>query len=354
MTARAKRPGTDASPLECREDSVRGLPARGLWADGGSGPATRLLGLALGPAELAFRAAVAVRSRWYDRRPQPASSIPVVSVGNLTVGGTGKTPVVRWLGDWFRRRGVRTAVVVRGYGRDEVALHRRWFGQEAVFVGADRREGVRAAGESGHRLALLDDGFQHRRLARTLDILLVAAEDPWRVRMLPRGRYREPVAAAGRATHVLLTRRTADRDAASAWKERLALAAPGVPVLHAEMTMGGWSDLAGAPANAPREDVLAVCSIARPRPFAAGLRRLLPAARIELVSFPDHHEYTAGDVAALLARRGGRAIVCTDKDAVKLVRHRQLADRAVAVGFRVAGEPRGALLAALEGLADGS
>lgn len=330
---------------------LRGLVSE-LWAGDEPRLATRLLASALAPAEAAFRAAVAVRRRWYDRKRPPATSIPVVSVGNLTVGGTGKTPVLRWLGDWLRARGVRAAVVVRGYGRDEVALYRRWFGDEAVFVGTDRRTGVRAAGRAGYRLALLDDGFQHRRLARTLDILLVAAEDPWRVRMLPRGRYREPLGAVGRATHVLLTRRIAEMAAVQAWRERLARVAPGVPVMQLEMTMGDWRDLAGSPANAPPEDVLAICSIARPRAFADGLGRLLPGARIELAAYPDHHEYTVEDVAALLGRRDGRTIVCTDKDAVKLVRHRELADHAVAVGLRVRGDPRGTLRTALEGVAN--
>lgn len=325
---------------------LRGLVGD-LWAGDAPGPAARLLGLALSPAEVAFRAAVAVRGRWYDRRRPSVPDLAVVSVGNLTVGGTGKTPVVRWLGDWFNRRGIPAAVVVRGYGRDEVALYRRWFGGEAVFPGADRLAGVRAAWEQGYRLALLDDGFQHRSLARTLDIVLVAAEDPWRVRMLPRGRYREPLGAVGRATHLLVTRRTAGRRTAQAWTERLGRAAPGVPVLNVEMTMGDWSDLAGNPANPPRGDVLAVCSIARPRAFAAGLGELLPEARIELAPYPDHHEYTAGDVASLLARRDGRTIVCTDKDAVKLARDRGFADHAVAVGLRVGGEPPDELVGAL-------
>ena len=324
-----------------------------LWEEDDPRPAARMLGLALAPAELAFRAAVAARRGWHDRRQRPGPPIPVVSVGNLTVGGTGKTPILHWIGDWFRGRGVRVAVAVRGYGRDEVALYRRWFGGEAVFMGVDRRAGVRAAGENGYRVALVDDGFQHRRLGRTLDILVVAAEDPLRVRMLPRGRYREPIRAAARATHMLLTRRTAGRGAVEAWRERLARVAPGVPVLQVEMTMGDWRDLAGNPAKAPRRDVLAVCSIARPRAFGAGLRRLLPAARIELAAYPDHHEYTVRDVRALLARRNGRAIVCTDKDAVKLVRHRELAGHAVAVGLRAGGEPRGTLLTALEGVARG-
>lgn len=342
--------------LNARGDLVRGRPGglvSELWRGDRPRPATRLLGIGLAPGEIAFRAAVAVRNRWYDRMRLTVPPIPVVSVGNLTVGGTGKTPVVRWLGDWFRRRGVRTAVVVRGYGRDEVALHRRWFGDEAVFAGSDRRAGVRAAGKGGYDLALLDDGFQHRRLARALDIVLVAAEDPWRVRLLPRGRYREPLSAAGRATLVFLTCRTAGPGAVRSWRERLARAAPGVPVLNLEMTMGDWSDLAGGPASAPGEDVLAVCSIARPRAFAAGLEALLPGTRIELAAYPDHHEYTAGDVAALLARRAGRTIVCTDKDAVKLVAHRELGAHAVAVGLRVGGDPRGALLTTLSEVVEG-
>ena len=322
-----------------------------LWAGDEPRFATRLLGMALVPAEIAFRAVVAVRGRWLDRARRPVPAIPVVSVGNLTVGGTGKTPVLRWLGDWFLERGVRTAVVVRGYGADEVALYRRWFGEEAVFAGVDRRAGVRAAGDGGYQLALLDDGFQHRRLARTLDILLVAAEDPWRVRMLPRGRYREPLGAAGRATHVLLTRRTAGRPATQAWRERLVRVAPGASVQNVEMIMDEWRDLDGHPADAPRGDVLAVCAIARPRAFATGLAELLPGARIGLVPYPDHHEYTADDVASLLARRDARTIVCTEKDAVKLARHRELAAHTVSVGIRVDGEPRGALLTALTGVA---
>ncbi|MYH53007.1 MAG: tetraacyldisaccharide 4'-kinase [Gemmatimonadetes bacterium] len=332
-------------------ERLRGLVME-LWDGDDPRPATRLLGLALAPGEIAFRSAIAARSRWFDRTPATVPSIPVVSVGNLTVGGTGKTPVLRWLGDWFRRRGIRTAVVVRGYGRDEVALYRRWFGGDAVFAGVDRHAGVRAAGKGGFQLALLDDGFQRRRLARTLDILLVAAEDPWRIRMLPRGRYREPLGAAGRATHVLLTRRTASRRTAEAWNDRLVRVSPGAPVLNVEMTMGEWLDLDGGPVQPPCGDVLAVCAIGRPRAFATGLGRLLPEARIELAPYPDHHEYTAGDVAALLSRRAGRAIVCTEKDAVKLARHRDLARHAVSVGFRVGGEPRGPLLAALTSMAD--
>ena len=100
--------------------------------------------------------------------------------------------MVRWLGDWLRGAGARPAVVTRGYGRDEVTLYQRWFGSGAVFSGRDRVKSVHAAGGLGFAVALVDDAFQHRRLGRALDILLVAAEDPIRARLMPRGPYREP------------------------------------------------------------------------------------------------------------------------------------------------------------------
>lgn len=318
-----------------------------LWGSGGSGGAGKVaLGL-LAPAELPFRLAVAARNARYEREPAPPTPIPVVSVGNLTVGGTGKTPVVRWLGEWFRGAGVPAAIVVRGYGADEVALYRRWFGDGAVFVGRDRIALVDAAAERGHRLALLDDGFQHRRLGRALDLLLVAAEDPWPVRMLPRGPYREPLASAARATHLLVTRRTASRERVATWRERLRGAAPGVPGQVAELRMGGWRDLGGSAAEAPAGDILAVASIARPQAFLSGLEALLPGVRAELAGFADHHVYTARDVAGLLGRRGDRTVVCTAKDAVKLASFPEMRPHCVVVGFRVAGEPQEPLRSAL-------
>ena len=323
---------------------------RDYWACDSPRAVARLIHAGLAPAEVPFRFAVRTRNAWYDRKRLPASPIPVVSVGNLTVGGTGKTPVVRWLGEWFRATGLRAAIVVRGYGKDEVVLYRRWFGHDAVFAGPDRVGGVRAACAMGHDLALVDDGFQHRRLPRTLDILLVAAEDPLRVRMLPRGPYREPLSAARRATHIIVTRRIARGGVAAAWRRRLAQVAPGVSALELELKMGDWSDLAGSPADPPRGDVLAVCSIARPGAFVTGLGGLLPGARVEVAPYADHHEYTPRDVSVLLERREGRTVVCTEKDAVKLVRFQELAPHCLVVGFRVAGEPEEPLLGALAGV----
>ena len=316
-----------------------GTRLRGLWATASPSGADRLLGGLLVPAEPAFRLAVAARNRWYDRRRPDKTPIPVVSVGNLTVGGTGKTPVIRWLWEWFAGLGTRVAVVTRGYGEDEAALYRQWFGRDAVFVGSDRVANVGGARRDGYDLALLDDGFQHRRAPRAADILVVAAEDPWRVRMLPRGPYREPLASARRATHILVTRRTSERSAAEAWVARLSRIAPNVSSSRIEIRMGGWHDLAGSPAAPPAGDVLAVCSIARPDAFAAGLSELLPDSDVRLAAFPDHHRFGRRDIAVLSRRRGGRTVVCTAKDAQKLAAFPGFARCCVTVGFGVAGVP---------------
>ncbi len=313
---------------------------RDFWAVEHADPAARLVDALLAPAELPFRAAVGMKNAWYERRSVPSTPIPVVSVGNLTVGGTGKTPVVRWLGEWLRRAGARTAIVARGYGQDEVALYRRWFGADAVFAGRDRRECVRSAGRCGFTVSVLDDGFQHRRLARALDILLVAVEDPLDVRLLPRGPYRESPAAARRAAVVLLTRRTSGRRRhATAWREKLSRAAPAVPLLDVRIRMGGWSDLSGAPTPPPAGDIVAMSAIARPGPFASGLAALLPGANIKHLAYADHHDYTDKDVSELLRRLGDRTVVCTAKDAVKLASFPELAPRCAVVGFRIPGDP---------------
>ena len=327
---------------------------RDFWAAEDPDWGARLLGAALAPAELLFRLGAGIRGAWY-RGARPAETpIPVISVGNLTVGGTGKTPVVRWLGDWLRGAGARTAVVTRGYGRDEVSLYQRWFGSGAVFSGRDRVKSVHAAGDLGFEVALVDDAFQHRRLGRAVDILLVAVEDPIRARMMPRGPYREAPAAARRATHIVLTRREPRVRRREAWRETLSRLAPGVPVLDADLVMGGWRDLRDEPTLPPGGDVLALCSVARPRSFLKGLRALLPGAEIELAAHADHHEYSHRDVSTLLARLAGRTVVCTEKDAVKLAAFPDLVPHCAVIGFRVEGKPQQPLRRAMEDAMRGS
>jgi tetraacyldisaccharide 4'-kinase len=282
-----------------------------------------------------FRGAVSVRNRAYDRGLLRAEAAPiaVVSVGNLGIGGAGKTPVAAWIAARLVTWGLQPAIVLRGYGADEILVHREINPEIPVFAAARRAEAVREAAASGCDVAVLDDGFQHRAVARQLDIALVAA-DGWggNRHLLPRGPWREGMAALRRADLVLVTRKAADdvvtrqiEDAIAAriGRDRIVRCriAPGELVAVA----GNWTGARGegeranarVPLSALRgRQVLAIASLADPRPFAAHLEA--EGAEVELEAFPDHHEFTAAEVARLVARSEGRPLVMTRKEAVKL------------------------------------
>jgi tetraacyldisaccharide-1-P 4'-kinase len=220
--------------------------ARRLWA-GEMGVRGSALGAALAPAAAAYRLGVAARNRAYDAGLLPAwhAGIPVVSVGNIAVGGTGKTPFAHWLAVQLRARGRTPAILHGGYAADEPALHRRWAADIAVVVGRDRVHGAQQARAGGADVLVLDDGFQHRRLHRDLDIVLVAAER-WQgasARLLPRGPWREPVTALRRATLVVVTRKTATEQAAQQVAADVAAVlgrADGPSVLRVHLRAGEW------------------------------------------------------------------------------------------------------------------
>jgi tetraacyldisaccharide 4'-kinase len=193
----------------------------------------------------------------------------------------------------------------------------------AVVAGRDRVEAARKAANGGTTLAVLDDGFQHRRLRRDLDVVLLAAEDAFPGPLLPRGPFREPPSALGRAHAVVVTRRTATASAAAALASRVGEAFPGVVAAVAALEGGRWVDLDGAPADAPSGDVVALTAIARPEAFVTTLSGL-GVEHVDLVAFRDHHEFSAWDAREARARAGVCPLVVTEKDAVKLVAHRGL------------------------------
>jgi len=287
------------------------------WWGGGGGGFGKLLRFLTLPLEHGFRMASRARNQLYDRGMLPLQRvpIPVLSVGNLTVGGSGKTPFSAWLTSELRKQGEKPALVARGYGEDEMALHRRWNPDCLVLAEEDRAFGAWKAAKKGASVAILDDGFQHRRLGRELDILLVAASTPGRVRLLPRGPFREPLSAARRAGVVVITQK--------GWSEssldmemRLQphLREPPVKVAF---TPAGWTSLDGTPLEPPTGDYLAVCGIGDPE----GFERILEDATGrfgELFALPDHHAYAWRDVQEIRARLAGRTLVTTEKDAVKL------------------------------------
>lgn len=267
---------------------------------------------------------VGARNALYDRRWLRSRRLqgPVISVGNLAAGGAGKTPFVILLGELLRARGIRFDVLSRGYGRktrgvlqvdpgglprdfgDEPLLIARRL-QAQVIVGEDRHEAGRfAESRFGPQMHLLDDGFQHRGLARDFDIVLVTPEDG-RDGLLPAGRLREPLRSLRRADAVVL--------ASGASAEAFPLAGKTVwRVRRGIVTENAGQSLPPRP--------VVFCGIARPRNFLLQLR----AAGIDPVAeafFRDHHAYTEKDVRDLLQLRqrseaGG--FVTTEKDAVNL------------------------------------
>lgn len=297
-----------------------------VWSGRGWMPATGRAALA--PLELAFRAASRAHHALYDHRVRAARTapVPVISVGNLRVGGSGKTPFAGWLVERLLDRGCAPALLHGGYGDDEPELHRRWHPDVPVLVGRDRAASARTAQEQGRDVVVLDDAFQHRRLARDLDIVLVAAEHlraP--VRLLPAGPWREPLSALGRAQLVVVTRRTASAAEAADAADRLRRHTADAPArvwLRPERLVrhgGDWKGAArGGPSarGVPREAV-AVAGIADPALFFQNVRQA--GVRLtDTLSFPDHHDYDAGDAGRMDAAAGGRPIVTTAKDAVKL------------------------------------
>lgn len=303
----------------------RGL--RTYWSGGGSPVGRALIGLATTPAAALYGTGVRLRNLAHDRGwlPTDAPPLPVVSVGNLAVGGTGKTPFTGWLTGHLVARGERPAVVSRGYGEDELLLHRRWHPTVPVVESPRRIDGVRIAAEQDCTIVVVDDGFQHRRLSRGLDIVLFSPAHPLPARLLPRGPYREPLGGLGRADLVLVTTKSGDeRRGAERMLHDLRTRRPSGAVELLHLTPGPWAGLDGDPIVPPRQPALAVASVAQPDGFLALARERLGVAEatdgVELLSFPDHHPYTRSDLETILERAGDRPVVTTEKDAVKLTR----------------------------------
>lgn len=294
-------------------------PVRRSWSGRGGVLDVALLVVTL-PLSLVFGTGVRIRNGLFDLGILPVreAPVPVISVGNLTVGGTGKTPVARWLVETLLERDRRPALVSRGYGEDELQLHRRWNPSVPVVADRDRVRAARAAARQGSDVCVVDDGFQHRRLHRDLDIVLISPRDPFPPRLLPRGPYRETLRALGRADLVLVPCRTADEErTARRLADELSRVGRFPRVFPFTFSSGGWQDVAGDPAPPPEAETVVLTSVARPEGVVA-LAREAGVEVEEAIGYPDHHVYSEADVEKVMARARGRAIVTTEKDAVKL------------------------------------
>jgi tetraacyldisaccharide 4'-kinase len=317
------------------------------WRDGLPAPWDALLA----GAALAYRGGLAARDAAYTLGLWRTRSLAcrVVAVGNLTVGGTGKTPLVELIAGGLAARGRRVAIVSRGYGRrttepvvvvadgrghcltareggDEPCLLARRLPGIPVVVGRDRHEaGAVALARFAADVLVLDDGFQQRRLRTDASVVAMDARAPWGHHgLFPRGSLREPPAALARAHLVVLTRAGGgEQDARRAEAEVQALA-PAARLTHAVYEAEGVEDLrsgavesTGVLAGRP---CLAFAGIAVPERFLATLEAVGLAPR-DFVAFPDHHAYTPGDLARLETRAralGAVGLLTTEKDAVRV------------------------------------
>jgi len=298
------------------------------------GPAWR--SLPLWPLAWLFGGVVSLRRLLYRTGAlrARAAPVPVVVVGNLTVGGTGKTPITAWLASELGRRGHRVGVVLRGYGGshsgrprivaksddpavvgDEALLHARR-GAHVVVVGADRVAAATLAAEHGAEIIVCDDGLQHLRLAREFEIAVVDAArglgNGW---MLPAGPLREPARRLEHVDAVLLTERGGEEGVAEPVRPRAPLLTrarlrlgEAVNLLTAERR--ALAAFAGAPVHA-------VAAIGHPQAFFAGLRRL----GLEVVEHPLADHATLDPV--VLAFPADATVLMTEKDAVKCHRYAQ-------------------------------
>ena len=293
--------------------------------------------LILPPLSVLYGAVTRTRLSLYHRGTFHSTKLsrPVISVGNITSGGTGKTPLVEWVARTLAAEGRKVCILTRGYGRDNPTrqvvvsdgnnvlagpseagdepflLATNLRGVAAVISNADRIEAANGAIKHlGTDCFVLDDGFQHLRVKRDLNIMTIDATNPWGGgHLLPYGRLREPVSGLSRADCVVITR-TDQANNIDALRNEIRRHTGDVPIFNSRMRIKNELQTIPSP-------VAAFCAVGNPRSFFNQIEQELVFQR----AFPDHHRYSQPDIDALTeaARRAGaRSLITTAKDAVKL------------------------------------
>ncbi|GAB3222720.1 tetraacyldisaccharide 4'-kinase [Hymenobacter seoulensis] len=305
-----------------------------------------ILTLLLLPLSWLYAGVMAVRNWLYEAGWKPQTQfepLPILNVGNLRVGGTGKTPHVAWLVSWLQQHGQQPALLSRGYGRrtrgyrlanatdtaatigdEPLQQFRQFGGLVPVVVSEGRVAGLqRLLREVPATTAVvLDDAYQHRRVKPTLNILLTEQERPfYKDYVLPAGRLRESRAGAARADVVIVTKCQPDlseKEQTTITNHIRRYASPAVPVLFSCYDYGMPVPL-GATRGQPGAEVLLLTGIARPEP----LHQHLEAAGFHVLThtlFPDHHAFQPDEIRALAAQlRPGQCVLTTQKDAARLL-----------------------------------
>jgi len=284
----------------------------------------RIARLVLLPLAALYRLAMRVRSFAYARGWLQVHDLPLPSVvvGNLTVGGSGKTPIATWIAQYYAAKGVVPGILLRGYGGgDETRVHERLVPQAHVVADPDRVAGAERALARGAEVLVLDDAYQRLDVRRDLNLLVVSAESERAVRWpLPAGPWREGPDAVGRADAVIVTRKRATREVAERVAGDLRTRCRG-PVAIVHLGVAAYEGLvSGRVTPAERlqgRRVVAATAIGDPEAFVAQTK--MTGAAVQVATWKDHHEFRDEDVAWLAgAARKSDFVVITEKDAVKL------------------------------------
>ena len=301
--------------------------------------------IVLPPLSLLYGAVTRTRLSLYRRGTFQTTKLdrPVVSIGNITTGGTGKTPLVEYVARLLATQGKKVCILTRGYGRKDPHLQvivsdgygvlaspseagdepyllaTRLKGLAAVISSADRiAAGREAIKDFGTECFVLDDGFQHLRLARDLNVVTIDATNPWGGgRLLPHGRLRESLDGLRRADSVVITR--CDQvESVSKLREEVAQLINGRPVFESQMEMVRVAPLKnGGESLAPPLRVAAFCAVGNPGSFFAKLRQAGYEVELEK-AFHDHHVYSQDEIDFIIKETRAEALITTAKDAVKL------------------------------------
>lgn len=312
------------------------MDVRQLLSGQSRGPYPTVLRALLSAATLPYRCGMAIRNLGYDRQllRSQAAEVPVISIGNLTVGGTGKTPLVRHVARLLRDHHLRVSLVSRGYGagqsgeNDEAMELAWWLPDVPHLQQPDRVEAARIAVEELETEAILmDDGFQHRRLRRDLDVVVIDATCPFGFdRLIPRGLLREPLGALRRAQVVILSRADAvpveKRQAIARRVHRVAPRVILAEAIHRPTRLLSWPDQTHDLETLRDREVAVLSAIGNPTAFVDTVRRS-GARVVDRLDLPDHDRYDTQTMARIrrwLSALGKprMEVICTHKDLVKL------------------------------------
>jgi len=304
--------------------------------------------IVLPPLSVLYGAVTRTRLSLYRRGTFHTTKLerPVISVGNITTGGTGKTPLVEWVARTLAPKGRKVCILTRGYGRKDPHLQvivsdgygvlaspteagdepyllaTNLSGLAAVISSADRiAAGQEAIKDYGSDCFVLDDGFQHLRLARDLNIVTIDATNPWGGgKLLPYGRLRETLDGLRRADCIVITR-CDQAGSVDALRSEILKLTGDRPIFHSQMRTFRVSSLKNGPDTlAPQAHIAAFCAVGNPSSFFEHLRRSGYELALEK-SFPDHHAYSQDEIDSLIdsaKEAGANSLITTAKDAVKL------------------------------------